>query len=113
MRVSRAGFLARFGHDHVIASHNITGYALLPDPDGTLSGARADLYLPLASLSVDEADLRETAGLDSKPSAKDIDGTRANMFKSLAATTFPWLTVNVLMLSDSALFANPLSTESG
>ena len=106
VRVSRAGFLARLGHDHVVASHDITGYALLPDSAGTLSGARADLYLPLASLSVDEADLREAAGLDGEPSEEDIEGTRANMFKSLDAATYPWLVVNVLMISDSALFAN-------
>jgi len=106
VHVTRAGFLARFGHDHVVASHDVSGYVLLPDPAGTLSGARADLYLPLASLSVDEAELRETAGLDTEPSEKDIEGTRTNMFKSLDAVTHPWLLVNVLMISDNALFAN-------
>lgn len=106
VRVSRAGFLAWLGHDHVVASHAITGYALLPDPAGTLSGARADLYLPLASLAVDEAELREAAGLDTKSSATDIEATRKNMLKSLDALTYPWLTVNVLMISEDALFAN-------
>ena len=106
VRVGRAGFLARFGHDHVIASHNVTGYALLPDPAGTLSGARADLYLPLASLSIDEAELLKAAGLDSEPSATDIDRTRTNMLKSLDASTYPWLIINVLMISDDAIFTN-------
>lgn len=106
VHVSRAGFLARFGHDHVVASHAVNGYILLPDPAGTLSGARADLYLPLASLTVDEAEYREAAGLDTEPSAKDIEDTRTNMFKSLDAVSHPWLTVNVLMISDDALFAN-------
>jgi len=106
VRVARAGFLARLGHDHVVASHDVTGYALRPDPAGTLSGARADLYLPLANLAVDEAEHREAADLDTEPSAKDIEGTRANMFKSLDAATYPWLIVNVLMISDDALFAN-------
>jgi hypothetical protein len=104
--VARAGFLALFGHDHVVASHDVTGYVLIPDPAGTLSGARADLYLPLASLSVDEAELLEAAGLETEPSDKDIERTRTNMFKSLNAATHPWLMVNVLMLSDTALFAN-------
>ena len=106
VRVSRAGFLAALGHDHVVASHEVSGYALLPDPAGTLSGARADLYLPLATVTVDEAELREAAGLDTEPSAKDIEATRANMFKSIDAATYPWLTINVLMISDHALFAN-------
>jgi hypothetical protein len=106
VRVSRAGFLALLGHDHLVASHNITGYALLPDQAGTMSGARADLYLPLAGLTVDEAELLEAAGVDTRPSAKDIDGTRANMLKSLDAATYPWLTVSVLMISETALFAN-------
>jgi polyisoprenoid-binding protein YceI len=106
VRVRRAGFLARFGHDHVIASHDVTGYALLPDPAGTLSGARADLYLPLASLAVDEAELLKAAELDSEPSTKDIERTRTNMLKSLDAPTYPWLIINVLMISDDAIFAN-------
>jgi polyisoprenoid-binding protein YceI len=106
VRVGRAGFLARFGHDHVIASHDVTGYALLPDPAGTLSGARADLYLPLASLAVDEAELLKAAELDSEPSTKDIERTRTNMLKSLDAPTYPWLIINVLMISDDAIFAN-------
>lgn len=105
VRVSRAGFLALLGHDHVVASHDVTGYALLPDPAGTLSGARADLYLPLAGLAMDDAELRKAAGIDADPSAKDIEGTRTNMFKSLDAVTYPWLMVNVLMISDTALFA--------
>ena len=106
IRVSRAGFLAALGHDHIVASRDVSGYALLPDPAGTLSGARADLYLPLATLTVDEAELREAAGLDTEPSANDIKGTRANVFKSFDAVTYPWLTLNVLMMSDDALFAN-------
>jgi polyisoprenoid-binding protein YceI len=106
VRVSRAGFLAVLGHDHVVASHDVIGYALLPDPAGTLSGARADLYLPVAGLVVDEAELRKAAGMDTAPSAKDIEDTRTNMFKSLDAATYPWLMLNVLMLSDNALFAN-------
>lgn len=106
VHVSRAGLLSKFGHDHVVASHDVSGFVLLPDPAGTLSGARADLYLPLATLTVDETALREAVGLDSEPSAKDIEGTRTNMFKSLDAATHPWLIVNVLMISEDALFTN-------
>ena len=106
VRVSRAGFLAWLGHDHIVASHEVGGYVLLPDPAGTSSGARADLYLPLASLSVDEAELLKAAGLDSEPSAKDIEIMRTRMLNSLEAPAYPWLTVNVLMISGDAIFAN-------
>lgn len=106
VRVSRAGFLARFGHDHVVVSHDVAGYAWLPDPAGTLSGARADIYLPLATLSVDDGASRKEAGLDTTPSADDIERTRTNMFRSVDAVTHPWLVVNVLMTADNAVFAN-------
>jgi hypothetical protein len=106
VQVSRAGLLARFGHDHVVASHDVYGYVLRPDPAGTLSGARADLYLPLATLAVDETELREAVGLTTDPSAKDIEGTKTNMYKTLDVEAHPGLTVNVLMISEDALFTN-------
>lgn len=50
IHVYRDGPLAKFGHDHVVASRDVRGYVLLPD---NLVGARADLYVPAATLSVD------------------------------------------------------------
>ena len=44
--VRRGGPLARLGHDHVIASHELRGYV-------DISGERADLYLELERLSAD------------------------------------------------------------
>jgi len=104
--VSKAGPLARLGHDHLVASHDLTGYAWLPGGAETLVGARADLYLPLAMLAVDETELRAAAGLDTTQSATDIDGTRTNMLKSLEADSYPWLKVSVAMTSAEALFVN-------
>lgn len=91
--VYRGGVLARMGHDHVVASHDVHGYALFP-ADG--SSTRADLYFPVSTLSVDEASLRADAGLDTEPSAKDIAGTRRHMLNSvLEARRFPYVRLRV------------------
>ena len=81
--VRRSGALARLGHDHVVASRTLQGYAA-PDDQ------RADLHFMLAEMSVDEPGLRAEAGLDTTPSADAIDGTRHNMLdRVLEAELFP------------------------
>jgi len=72
IEVRRGGSLARLGHDHVVASHDVTGY--IAPGEG-----RADLYVALAKLVVDEPQLRKEAGFDTQPSESDIEGTRSNM----------------------------------
>jgi len=62
VRVYRGGPLARLGHDHVISSRGLRGYV-------APSLGRADLYLPLDSLTVDDEGL----------SAADAAATRRNM----------------------------------
>jgi polyisoprenoid-binding protein YceI len=85
IEVRRGGTLARLGHDHVVASHDVAGY-VAPDE------GRADLYLPLDRLMVDEAELRSAAGLETTPSAEAIDGTRRNMLeKVLEVKRFPFV----------------------
>ncbi len=87
--VRRGGPLARLGHDHVVASHDVEGY-VWPEED------RADLYVPLNKLAVDEAQLRAEAGLDTQPSESDIAGTRANMLnKVLEAQQYPYALIRV------------------
>ncbi|VTU19421.1 hypothetical protein H6CHR_01179 [Variovorax sp. PBL-H6] len=87
--VRRGGSLARLGHDHVVASRHVQG--LIATDDG-----RADLYLPLAELSVDEPALRAEAGLDTQPSDADIAATRANMLdKVLEVQRFPFALIRV------------------
>jgi hypothetical protein len=58
--VRRGGTLTQFGHDHVVASHDVGGY-IAPE------AGRADLYVPLESLVVDEPALRSEIGLDTQP----------------------------------------------
>ncbi|HEX6138542.1 MAG TPA: YceI family protein [Casimicrobiaceae bacterium] len=89
LEVRRAGSLARLGHDHVVASHDVQGY-VLPD------AGRADLFVPLDRMVVDEPQLRAEAGFDTHPSAEDIAGTRRNMLQRvLEAELFPFAVVGV------------------
>jgi hypothetical protein len=104
--VSRTGPLARFGHDHVVASHDIIGLAQLTNKRGDLAGTRADLWLPLATLAVDEPQLRAAAGLDSEPSAEDIASTHTNMLKSLEADRYPHLILAVTAITTESLDVN-------
>lgn len=100
--VRRAGALAQFGHDHVVASQALQGYVA---PEQGLTGpGRADLFLALDSLSVDDAALRAEAGLATQPSADDIAATRANMLtKVLQTQQFPFALIHVRAAPDAPL----------
>jgi polyisoprenoid-binding protein YceI len=81
--VRRGGALARLGHDHVVASRAVTGYA-------APAAGRADFSFRLDQMTVDEPALRREAGFDSQPSDAAITGTRANMLtRVLDAERFP------------------------
>ncbi|WLI91571.1 YceI family protein [Massilia sp. R2A-15] len=81
--VRRGGPFARFGHDHVVASRTVTGFAA-PDQ------GRADFSFRLDQMSVDEAQLRREAGFGAPPPDDAIAGTRANMLgRVLDAERFP------------------------
>ena len=97
--VHRDGPLARLGHDHVIASHDVTGYVLWSDASDV---ARADLEIPLVTLTVDEAEFRAAAGFETMPSDDDVAGTRANMLVSLEASAFPVIQVFVSHRDDAS-----------
>lgn len=87
--VHRGGPLARLGHDHVVASHDITGYV-------DLTAGRADLYVPLDTLTVDETGLRAKAGFTTQPDQSAIDGTRQNMLvKVLQTNRYPRALISV------------------
>jgi len=89
IEVRRSGSLSRLGHDHVVASRHVGGFVAPQE-------GRADLYVPLAQLTVDEEKLRAEAGFDTQPSEADIAGTRSNMLeKVLEAEKFPFALVRV------------------
>lgn len=89
IEVHRAGVLSRLGHDHIVASRNVSGFA-------SLTEGVADLYVPLDTLVVDEPGLRTAAGLNTQPSQQDIEGTRHNMLtRTLDAGHFPYALIHV------------------
>ena len=93
--VRRGGPMARFGHDHVIASRTLAGF-VAPD------AGRADLHFRLDQMSVDEAALRSQAGLDTQPDADAIEGTRSNMLgKVLEAERYPVVMLRVERLGSA------------
>ncbi len=76
--VYRGGAMARMGHNHVIASHRLSGSVFLTeDPLAT----RFDISFPVNELTVDEPALREAAGTDFAPAVPQSarDGTRTNL----------------------------------
>lgn len=94
--VRRGGPFARFGHDHVVASRTVQGYA------APRSG-RADFQFRLDEMTVDEPALRQAAQLDTEPSADAIAGTRANMLnKVLDAERFPLVTLRAARIAGDA-----------
>jgi hypothetical protein len=87
--VRRAGLMARLGHDHVVASHTLTGYA-------APGLGRADFAFRVDDLTVDEPQLLRAAGIASLPSAPAIEGTRRNMLGPvLDAQRYPVVMLHV------------------
>lgn len=104
IEVHRAGALARLGHDHVVASHNVSGYASLPE-------GIADFYVPLEQLVVDEPGLRAEAGFDTQPSPEAIEGTRNNMLKTtLDAGHYPFALIHATWADTNRRMLNLLIT---
>jgi polyisoprenoid-binding protein YceI len=101
--VYRGGSMARMGHNHVIASHDVTGKVFVND-DVTKSSFR--FQFPVGSLTVDEPQLREQAGADFPPGVPDSakEGTKKNMLGDalLDAERFPLIVVSSEKLESAA-----------
>ena len=76
--VYRGGPLARLGHNHVLATRELTGTVHLPT-DG--AGLRFDVSFPVASFALDEPQARAAEGpeFESVPTPADVEGTRRNL----------------------------------
>jgi len=74
----RGGTLAKVGHNHVIASHDVSGTFYVPDDT---SRSTFELHIPVAQLAIDEPDLRAQEGPDFPRDVPDSakEGTRRNM----------------------------------
>jgi len=76
--VYRGGAMARLGHNHVIASHQLSGSVFVADD---IQQSRFDISVPVNDLTIDEPAMREMAGADFPPGVPQTarDGTRKNM----------------------------------
>jgi polyisoprenoid-binding protein YceI len=94
VRVYRGGALARAGHNHIVASHDLAGTIYVAKD---LARSSFELQLPVASLTVDEAELRAAQGADFEPDVPDTarEGTRRNMLGPavLDAEHYPQVTL--------------------
>ncbi len=98
--VYKAGALASFGHDHVIAARGIQGDVYLA-PVFTDSGFT--LTLPVKQFQVDEPALRAAEGPDfaKQPSPQAVAGTLVNMLgaQELDAERYPEIHVRSVRLT--------------
>jgi polyisoprenoid-binding protein YceI len=90
----RGGALAKAGHNHVIASHDITGTFYVP---ADVSRATFELHVPVAQLTIDEPELRAKEGPDFPSDVPESakEGTRRNMLSEalLNGTQYPEITL--------------------
>jgi len=95
--VRRGGLMARLGHDHVVASHTLTGYA-------APGMGRADVSFRLDQLTIDEPQLLRDAGIGTSPSPEAVEGTRKNMLGPvLDAERYPVVTLHAELPADGRL----------
>jgi polyisoprenoid-binding protein YceI len=102
--VFRAGTLASAGHNHLIASHSLSGTIYVPQE---LAAVSFEVHVPLAELSVDEEALRAAEmNRDFPPQVSDTakEGTRRNMLGSalLNAADYPQITLRTLSVVSAA-----------
>jgi polyisoprenoid-binding protein YceI len=74
----RGGTLAKVGHNHVIASHDVSGSFYVPEDP---AHSTFELHIPVEQLAIDEPDLRVQEGPDFPKDVPDSarEGTRRNM----------------------------------
>lgn len=90
----RGGALAKAGHNHVIASHDVSGTFYVPEDR---SRATFELHVPVAQLTIDEPQLRAKEGPDFPTDVPDPakEGTRRNMLSEalLSGAQYPDITL--------------------
>lgn len=101
--VHRAGPMAALGHNHVLSTRSIQGWALF---DGTPAHAAFFMSLPVASFVVDDPALRAAEGADfAEPVGEDArSGTRHNLLGPavLDASRFPAITLRSVRIESGA-----------
>lgn len=86
----KGGTLAKAGHNHVIASHDVVGTIYVPEDPLRVT---FEMRLPVAQLTIDERELRIREGSGFPPDVPDSarEGTRRNMLSTalLDADEYP------------------------
>lgn len=101
--VYRGGPMARLGHNHVIASHDLEGEVhLAQDP----AASRFEIRVPVNDLTVDEPAMREAAGPDFPPGVPQSarDGTHRNLLSGalLDGTNYPTIRLRATDMTPAA-----------
>lgn len=98
VRVYRDGPLASVGHDHVISSQEVHGYAFVPQDR---SGGLTDIYLPLDALLVD--DPRSPGEASSTGISQGArEATRRHMLDDvLESAKFPFVIIHGICATDT------------
>ena len=101
--VHRGGAMARLGHNHVIASHQLGGTVYATDD---ALQTRFDISFPVSDLTVDEPALREQAGPDFPPNVPQSarDGTHTNLLSEalLDAAHYPTIRLRATDVIEAA-----------
>ena len=101
--VYRGGAMARLGHNHVIASHQLGGTVYVT---ATATQTRFDIAIPVNDLTVDEPAMREMAGPDFPPNVPESarDGTRKNLLSEalLDGAKYPAIRLRALDVIEAA-----------
>ncbi len=103
MLVYRAGPMASLGHNHVISTHELQGWATF---NGAASDAAFALTLPVAAFVIDDPRVRNEEGGDFAEDVTDEarSGTAHNMLGPavLNAADFPALTISSVSVTATA-----------
>jgi hypothetical protein len=115
IRVYRGGTLASAGHNHLIASHALTGTIYVP---ADVKRTSFEAHIPVAALTVDEAALRaQERSADFPPEVPDAarEGTRRNMLGEalLDSERNPQIVLRALRLESAGEPAASTGNEAG
>jgi polyisoprenoid-binding protein YceI len=103
IRAYKGGTLAAAGHNHIIASHELSGTIYV---SADVLKTSFEVHVPVVTLSVDEHDLRlQQASADFPPDVPDSakEGTRRNMLGAalLDADDYPEIVLSAVRVEDT------------
>jgi polyisoprenoid-binding protein YceI len=108
----RGGALAKAGHNHVIASHDMSGTIYVPDDQ---SRSTFEVSVPVDQLTIDEPELRAKEGSEFPTEVPESakEGTRRNMLSEalLNGAQYPDITLVSQHLETPAAAGSPVRAD--